>query len=328
TETTKTISHPITPEITELRLAGQYAEVQITGEDRADIETTLRVLSNAADDAEARRTAEATVLLVDRAGATISFRSDYPVEGRQRAFLMIKVPARLRLRLEHEAPQVAVANVSAVDVPAGRLQMSFKDIAGRLTVSHRGGEIEIENVGSLKFSGRGTEARIARVRGEVAITMQSGELDATELGGPVDIETSDADIAIRQAEHTRGPIRINATSGNLVIDGLQTETRIDGRNADIAVSMTAPAPITIYNQGDERIALTPPPGGYTVDALAADGRITIADDLRGAFTVEPKGDLDGERASGTAGGGGPTITLRANHGNIAIRSRGDVKSTQ
>ena len=325
-ETTTTTAYAIAEDVKEMRLAGRFAEVQIVGEARADVETTLRVHSNATDDAEAKRTAEATVLLVDRPGGTISFSPDYPVEGRQRAFLTIKVPARLQLRLEQEAPRLTVSNVAGVEVPSGRFQMGFKDITGRVALAVRGGEITIENVGSLKFSGRGSTVHIARVRGEASIMMQSGELEAAELGGPVDIEASSGDITISKAERTRGPIRINVTAGNVVLKGLKTDARIDGRNAEIEVGMAGAAPIAIYNEGDERIALTLPPGGYTLDARASNGRITLPEELRAAFNVDQPAEDGEQRAYGPANGGGPMITLRANHGNITILSPDSAKS--
>lgn len=326
-EATTTRTHAIASEVTELRLHGAFAEVTIVGEERADIETRLRVLSNAYDEAEAKQTAQDTVLLVDRAGTTISFRSKYPDPGRQRAFLAMKVPARLRLRIESSQSQLDVTALASVEVPSGRLQATFTRIAGAVDINQRGGSIKLEDVGSAKISGRGSEVALSRVRGEVSINMQGGELEAAELAGPIDIDATSADITIRKAEHTRGPVRINATAGTVSVEGLQADTRIDGRNAEIDVAMTDAAPLAIYNEGEERIEVTLPPGSYTLDARASNGHITVPEGLQAAFNVEQKGDPNGEqRASGAVNGGGPTITLRANHGSITLLSRGAPKS--
>lgn len=324
-ETTTTIRHALTPEVTELRLDGSFAEVTIVGEERADIETTLRVHSNAYDEAEAKQTARETVLLVDRGGATIAFHSKYPAPGRQRAFLTMNVPARLRLRLDSSPPGLQITGVAAVEMPTGRFEAAISRVAGPVDINHRGGSIKIEDVGSLKMSGRGTEAAITRVRGEISISTQGGDLNASDLGGPIDIQSSSADVAIVNAERTRGPIRINATAGTIAVEGLQAETRIDGRNAEITIVMSAPAPVAIYNEGEERIAVTPPPGGYTLDARATDGRISLPEDLKALLQVA---EVNGEqqRAAGAVNGGGPTITLRSTHGTITLLSRESLKS--
>ena len=324
-ERTTAKTHAIAREVTELRLDGAFAEVKILGEERADIETTFRVNSNAYDEEEAKRTAQETSLLVDVTGGTISFRSKYPAPGRQRAFLTMKVPARLRVRLEQTPSRLEITAVGAVEVPNGRFDTAITRIAGPVDINHHGGSIRIEDVGSLKMSGRGSEITVSRVRGETSITLQSGELGASELRGPVDVESTSADITITKAEETRGPIRINATEGTVVLDGLKADARIDGRHAEIEVTMAGAAPVTIYNEGDERIALTPPSDGYTLDARATNGRITLSEDLRAALQIEePSGDE--QRALGPVNGGGPTIALRANHGNITLRSRESLKS--
>jgi hypothetical protein len=326
-EATTTRTHAIAHDVTELRLDGAFAEVTIVGEERADIETRLRVHSNAYDEAEANRTARDTALLVDRAGATITFRSKYPDPGRQRAFLAMKVPARLRLRIESSPSQLDVTALAAVAVPAGRLQATFTRIAGAVDINQRGGSITLEDVGSAKISGRGSEVAMSRVRGEVSINMQGGELEAAELAGPIDIDATSADITIRKAEHMRGPVRINANAGTISVEGLQADARIDGRNAEIEVAMTGAAPLAIYNEGEERIEVTLPPGSYTLDARASNGRITVPEGLQATFNVEQPGDPNGEqRAYGPANGGGPTITLRANHGSISLLSRDALKS--
>ena len=113
----------------------------------------------------------------------------------------------------------------------------------------------------------------------------------------------------------KAPLRIDANNGSLRIVGLRTDARIDGRDTDVDVAFDAPAPATIYSTG-ENIVITPPPGGYTLDAVASDGRITIDDD-----TIKPSGSEGEQRAAGAVRGGGPALTLRATRAEISIRAR-------
>jgi hypothetical protein len=79
------------------------------------------------------------------------------------------------------------------------------------------------------------------------------------------------------------------------------------------VSLAAAAPVTIYNLG--AIVVTGPPGGYTIDAVATEGRITSED---ASITATPSEGPDA-RVSAKIRGGGPTLNLRSTRGRIELR---------
>jgi hypothetical protein len=98
--------------------------------------------------------------------------------------------------------------------------------------------------------------------------------------------------------------------------GLRTDTRIDGRDSRLDIEIDHSAPVSIYNEGEEPMDVTLPPGGFQLDALATDGRLKVPEGLAEVKTAENE-----QRASGVIGGGGPTVTLRAKRGNITIKAR-------
>ena len=98
--------------------------------------------------------------------------------------------------------------------------------------------------------------------------------------------------------------------------GLRTDTRIDGRDTRIVVTIDQPAPVAIYNEAEEPMDVTLPAGGFQLDALATDGRLTVPEGLADVKTTENE-----QRASAVIGGGGPTLTLRAKRGNITIKRK-------
>jgi hypothetical protein len=98
--------------------------------------------------------------------------------------------------------------------------------------------------------------------------------------------------------------------------GLRTDTRIDGRDTRIVVSIDQPAPIAIYNEAEEPMDVTLPTGGFQLDALATDGRLTVPEGLADVKTADNE-----QRASAVIGSGGPTLTLRAKRGNITIKRK-------
>jgi hypothetical protein len=75
-------------------------------------------------------------------------------------------------------------------------------------------------------------------------------------------------------------------------------------------------PLAIYSDGRETVSLTPPAGGYTLDAVASHSEITVAE---GTVPVATNGQE--QRATGAVKGGGPTITIRTARGPITVRAR-------
>jgi hypothetical protein len=73
--------------------------------------------------------------------------------------------------------------------------------------------------------------------------------------------------------------------------------------------------VTIYSTAQD-IHITPPPGSYTLDAVATDGHISISDG-----TLKPTASETEQRAAGPIRGGGPALTLRATRADINVRSR-------
>ena len=141
-----------------------------------------------------------------------------------------------------------------------------------------------------------------------------GDLSVSDVTGPVEVESRNTDLKISGLAALRPPLRVNATNGRVRIAGLRTEARIDGNDTDLDIAFDAPAPVTIYNMSQD-ITVTPPAAGYSLDAVATDGRIRIQD---GAVT--PTGDSGEQRAKGSIRGGGAALTLRATRGDIVVRS--------
>lgn len=323
-ERTATAAHRLDPEVGELRIVGNIAEVEITGEDRPDIDSALRISSAAYNDAEAKQYADETQLIIDPAGASIAFRVKYPEgrhTGRQRAFLVLKVPSRMRVRIEPGPGKVTIGNVAAVETMQSRGATTIKNVAGRVSLDHRGGPVTIDQIEALKFSGRNTELKVSGVRTDASIRLEGGELSGSQLAGPVDVDARNVDVVLSKLDASRGPIRVNVNGGSARLDGVKADTRVDGRNAELDVTIGASAPITVYNDGGN-VALTLPTSGYRLDALVTGGRITPVGttfEKLGLTSSTSEPPNPEERASGAVNGGGPTITIRATRGDVTLR---------
>lgn len=315
-EATTTSTHPVETAVTELRLTLPRGEITVVGEDRDTIASELNVHSNGFDDAEAQRLVKETVLKIERAGGSLVARVDFPQAGRQTARLLLKVPSRLQLRLDGTNGPLKISNVASAELSASRGEATISGIAGRVSGNQRSGEIAVLDSGSVKLTTVGSDVRLERIRGEATLNMRSGELKASEIGGPIDLDTSGTNVLLEKLEKTTGILRITASGGEVSVKGLRTEGRIDVRNASVDAVIERAAPLAIYSEGDESVELTPPSGGYQLDAVASDSTITLPAD-----TLQVTSSDKEHRATGPVNGGGPTITIRTGSGEITVRNR-------
>jgi hypothetical protein len=327
-EATTTASHAITPDLNELRITGLISDVEVVGEERQDVESTAHVESNGYDEAEAREYVKQSKVVVDRAASSLILRMEFPRGGRQRGVLKLKVPSRLQVRVEPGSGTLKVSNVAALEITGTRGEATLRQIPGKVEISHRGGEVEIEDVGAVEFIGRSGTLKVSGVKGDTSIKMeQGGEVTAARLSGAVDIEGRNCDIGLDDLSTARGPVRVNINGGSLKVRGLKSEARIDSRNAEVEVTMAAPAPVAIYSDG-ERVSLTPPPGSYTLDARVIDGRVTPDDFIESmGFQSTKAGDSKEARVFGPFKGGGPTISIRATNADFTLRKPDDKPKT-
>jgi hypothetical protein len=314
-ELTTTTAHPLDAAVTELRVVLR-GEVTVTGEAREDIGAELRVHSNGYDEAEARRLAGETVLEMDRAGSRLIARVRFPDGGTQRARLTLKVPSRLQTAYDATSGGLTVTGVASVDLHNSRGDAQIRNVAGRVGGTHRGGTIVVADTGPVKLTAQGSDIRLERIRGDVTLNTRSGEVKAGELAGPIDIDANGTDVELEKLEKTTGILRVNVQSGSISVKGLRTEGRIDARGADVDVSIDRAAPVAIYSDGEDTVEITPPAGGYQLDAVASHATVTVAG---GTVPVATSGDE--QRATGAVNGGGPTITIRTGRGPIVVRAR-------
>lgn len=328
-EVTQTFTRPATEGLTEIRIRMPIGAIAVTGEERDDIGAEFHVRSNGYDKAEAEKLAKASVLKFDEAGGVLIVEPDFPNEGTQRPTLRLKVPSRLAIKIDDKNGEMTITNVALVAMGISRAATTITNVKGAVSLTQRGSTATISDVGSLKLtSAAGAKVRAGQVRGDVTLSLQGGEFRGEGFTGGLEVDARTTDVQFDKLDGLRGPIRVNANLGKVTFNGLRTDARIDGRETEIRVSMAAPVPLAIYNEGEEPVELTIPPGGITIDALSIDGKITLDGELEQAglrVVAPPDGTANGDRRetrlNGSIKGGGPTITLRSQRGDIALRSK-------
>ena len=318
-----TTTHPVDAAVTDIQFTwpdGSPSELTIVGEDRADIASELNVHSMAYDEAEAQRTAKATVLKLEPAPGRLAASMYFPREGSQTARLTLHVPSRLRVTVAGARNRTRITNVAAVEFGSGRGETEIRQVKDRVTGNYRGGELRVIGAGAVKLTAIGADVRLERIAGETSMNMRGGNLKVAELGGPIDVDSTGVDVEIDKLEKTTGMMRITANGGSVSVKGLRSESRIDARGTDVEVILDRAAALAIYSEGGSAVDVTAPPGGYQLDAVATDGDITVPPGTIEVTTAEGE-----HRATGAVKGGGPLITIRTTHASITLREREDAE---
>jgi hypothetical protein len=327
-EDTKLTKIPVPETVREIRLDELSSTVvTIVGEDRADIEAEFHVRSNGYDVAEAKRLVAESTLKSDEAGALLILATKYPVEGRQSGRLTLKIPARLGVRTDGKSGVMKISRVESVAIGTARANTELTDIRGHVAVTQRGSQITVQNVGSVRLQTFSAEAKLVNVRGDTTLNVQGGEFAAEQLHGALEVESRTSEMRFERLEKLRGPVRINASLGELLLVGLAVEARIDGRNTQIRVEPAVPVTLSVYNT-EEDVDIILPSGGMRLDLMATEGDVEVPEGLKEQLTITPPpGDSappvgrTEQRVAGDLFGGGPLITVRVTRGEIILKTR-------
>jgi hypothetical protein len=316
-----TVTAAVAPAVETLRVNfARVSDVTIAGEERDDVKAEIHVTARGFDQAEAKSNADSVKVRIETTADAIVVSQDLAASvtiGRRtpppQFSVTVHVPERLSMRMESHFGRLVVTNLAAAEIMGARGETRIADIAGRLQITHSGGSIDITSAGALKLSARNSRGTVKKVSGPVTLEATGGDLTLSEITGPLELDCRNTDLRLEDIAQLTS-LRAMMTGGELRVDGLRAESRIDGHNTDIDVKLAASAPVTIYNLGE--IVVTAPPTGYTLDAVASEGRITVDD---GSVQVTDGTD---SRAEGKVRGGGAALTLRSTRGRIEIRKAG------
>jgi hypothetical protein len=328
-EDTKLTRIPVPGTVREIRLDELLSTgVTVIGEDREDIEAEFHVRSNGYDQAEAKQLVGETNLKSDEAGALLILATKYPGPGRQTGRLTLKIPSRLGVRTDGKSGVMKISKVDSIAIGTARGNTELSDIKGHVAVTQRGSQITVQNVGSVRLQSFSAEVKLSNVRGDTTLNVQGGEFAAEQLHGALEVESRNSEMRFERLEKLRGPVRVNASLGEILVAGLAVEARIDGRETQIRVEPAVPVTLGIYNT-EEDVDIVLPPGGMRLDLMATEGDVEFPDSLKEQrLTVTPPpGDAAPpigraeKRVTGDLFGGGPVVTVRVTRGEIILKTR-------
>jgi hypothetical protein len=297
--------------VRELRVQRVARDIQVIGEDRADVEYALAVSSNGPDDETAKAYADRTRFERDDVADTMVLRVSYPEEASQQTSAIIKVPRGLAVRVENTTG-VTISHVAAAHVEAARGSLTLTDVAGAVTGIHQDGSVTVTGAGSVKMRISRLRSTFDGVADSVILDVRDGDCTIDNAGGAVEVDSSRADVTINSP---RGQVIVRGSDGQVTLTKPTAESRIDMRRTEVEVTIGAAVPITILTTDQTARVIVGDGVAAELDAVSVDGRIQATDVGLTPETVE--GDAKLQHVFGRAGGA--RVTVRNTRGDIVIR---------
>jgi len=184
-------------------------------------------------------------------------------------------------------------------------------VASDVSIQGRSNDVSIEDVkGAVHLDGEFMESvKLAKISQPVIFKSSRTDMDFSRLDGDLDLDSGDL-----QASDLVGPLRLNTRSKDIRLTGVSGDVRLQDENGSVELRMNKMGSMQVDNRkGDIQIYL-PDKAGFQVDARARNGEVqTDFDQLK----VDNSNDQ--AVATGTVGTGGPHVVINNEHGTIEIR---------
>ena len=195
----------------------------------------------------------------------------------------------------------------------------ISQIASDVSITGRANDVSIEDVkGAAHLDGEFMESvKLAKISQPVTFKSSRTNMDFSRLDGDLDLDSGDL-----QASDLIGPLRLNTRSKDIRLTGVSGDVRMEDENGSVELRMNKLGSVQVENRkGDIQLYL-PDKAGFQLDAHARNGEIeTDFDQLK----IDNANDQ--AIATGTVGGGGPHIVVSNEHGTIEIRKASEASET-
>jgi DUF4097 and DUF4098 domain-containing protein YvlB len=183
-------------------------------------------------------------------------------------------------------------------------------VASDVAVDGHTTDVSIEEVkGEVRLTGDFTEnLKLSKIAKAVSFKTARTNLELVKLDGELNLDSGEL-----QADSVSGPLRLETRSKDIRLGGVSGDIHLKDANGAVEIRVSKLGSMQVENrQGDIEIYI-PDKAGFQVDARAQNGE--ISSDFSG---VKNTNSNDVAVATGTVGGGGPTLVINNQHGDIKI----------
>jgi DUF4097 and DUF4098 domain-containing protein YvlB len=242
------------------------------------------------------------------------------------------------LTVEHG--QLRALRVGGIDATLAYSDLTAESVRGELLVRGRHAGVKASDVGGralVETSYRDVE--LHALAGDARVKAEHGGLKATGVKGALFAEVSYDDVVARdvgghvearvshggfRGEGLKLGARVWSSGDDVVLSGFEGPVEIESQRGGVRLSPAKPvrdAIVVTTSRGGIRLGV-PPGSSFELDASAGRGEVQL--DLPDATVTESSSS----RVKARLGQGGKLVTLRTQHGDIAVETRAAQASTQ
>ena len=249
------------------------------------------------------------------------------------ADLTIEMPADASLDVNAGHGDVTVDGArSNVTVAAGKGDVKLDNISGNVHTHMTKGDFSATAIsGEVVVEGRMDDVSLSGIKNHVSLNGDFfGDMHLQQITGPLNVHSSRTDITVAsvpgnltldsgdlQFKNVNGPVRVITRSKDVEGTFVHGAAHIENSNGDITLTALAPLQdVSIHNDNGSIDLSLPLDAKFDLQASTGDG------DMSSDFEVPQESQNDRHSANGKVGGGGATISVVTNHGDVRIRKAG------
>jgi DUF4097 and DUF4098 domain-containing protein YvlB len=330
--------HSATTELTQVvpanssfRVQNPLGDVTVSPSSDNSVHVTSRDVVYASSDKDANKQLKNVAPRITVSGNQVVIESSDI--NNAHADLTIEMPTDAALDINAQHGDVTVDGTrNNVTVDSGKGDVKLDNITGNVHTHMSKGDFSATAVsGEVVVDGRMDDVSLSSIKNHVSLNGDFfGEMHLQQLVGPLNVHSSRTDIQIASVpgsltldkgdlsfKNVTGPVRAITHASDVEATLVKGSAHLEGGNGDMSLSAVAPIEtIEIHNSNGSVDLTLPPDAKFDLDASTSDG------DLSTDFNVPVNTQGDRQTATGKVGGGGPTITVSADHGDVHIRKAG------
>ena len=316
-----------------LHVSSERGTINISASDDKQIHVSVHKRISAERQEEADRWSVSTRPQISTTGQVVTINANTHGAGDHwvSTDLDISLPRKAAVTLATRHGDISIMGRDGnADVKSAEGDVSVTDLNGSLTLNLDGSSARISQVNSdVSIQGRANDISLEDIKGVLRLDgdfMESVKL--SRIAKPVSFKTSrtdmeftklDGDLTLDsgdlEASNVSGPLRLNTRSKDIMLNGVTNDVHLQNENGAVEVHLNKLGSLEVNNsKGDIRV-FVPEKAAFSVDAQARDGEIQSDFSALKIDNAENRAT-----ATGSVNGGGPRMVLNVEHGTIEIRA--------
>ena len=207
-------------------------------------------------------------------------------------------------------------DVTASDIN-GKLNLNLQhgsahvsQVASDVSLEGQGGDVAVREVkGTLRLNGEFDSLKLSKIGNTVNFKSERTDLEFSKLSGDLDMDSGDM-----RATDVIGPLRLQTRHKDIRLEGMAGDVRLKDENGSVEVRMSKLGSMQVENRRGDIQIYVPDKAGFQLDAKAHGGEV------ESDFSeLQISNANDQGTASGAVAGGGPHLVINNEHGTIEIR---------